>query len=473
MISHEFILLAGVVIAGLVFFMAIQSYITGEIGKTGEFKVIASAERISSILEKFSAESSYARYCINISLSDVKIESGYLTLTQKEGSYTLPVPEDVKDADLKEVAHLCFVRNIDGSIEIFGEPIICDMDGICDERECRYCCPDCSPSDCAGDGECELCLGENCLNSPDCSCREGVCCPADPASDDYGCVNESRINLSEGEECFCDNECRAGLKCNPTSPEFTEFEKACCEPGKMWNGSACTISNCTYPCVPNCILPKKWDWRNVEGINWLPPIRNQGACGSCWAFSAVGTIEGTYNIEHNLPGANTDLSEQQLVSNDGMCCGYCGDCGGGLPHLALNYVKSTGIVDEDCFRYAARTISCNLCSDYSQRLVEIENYGPVPSDLDEIKRAIICRGPLSVGSFTWRHAIVLVGYDDNSSVCRAKYNYPGCWIIRNSWGPITGWVWGVWHDKGYAYIPYSGHPFSDIKNYVYYVKGTS
>ena len=455
MIANEFMMLVGVISAGLIFFLAAQTHLMSTTEETVGYSIKAVAERISSITERLSTESSYARYCMNISLSNVKVEEGYMTFTQRGKTYRVPVSKNVKNVDLKEVAHLCFVHNSDGSIEIFGEPIVCDMNILCDPSECGHCCPDCSPPDCIGDGKCEKCIGENCENSIDCLCN-GTCCPPDPTSDNYGCVNESRLNLSKGEECFCDNECNssANLTCNPTSPNFTDFNKACCEPGKMWNGSACEIAYCKYPCTPRCKLPDKWDWRNVDGTNWLNPVRDQGACGSCWAFSAAGCVEGTYNVENNCPACNEDLSEQQLVSNNNPCCGLCGDCGGGWPHSALGYIKNTGIVDENCFSYTAATISCSLCSNYTSRLRKITTFGSVSNKLDDIKRAVICKGPLSIASMSWRHAIVLVGYDDNKKE----------WIIRNSWG--SGWGYG-----GYGYIPYSGHRYSDLKNYVYYAEG--
>jgi len=215
---------------------------------------------------------------------------------------------------------------------------------------------------------------------------------------------------------------------------------------------------CSYPCKASCILPQKWDWRDVDGKNWLNAIRNQKPCGTCWAFSAVGSVEGTYNVEQNCPACEVDLSEQQLVSKGNGCCNlsYCGNCmSGGLPQDALEFIKSAGIVEESCFPYKGADLPCNLCANATKR-VHIEEYLRISSNPDHIKRALICNGPLSVASFNWRHAIVLVGYDDQKNH----------WIIRNSWGP-------TWEDKGYGYIPYSGHPYSDLVNYVFAVRGTN
>jgi len=197
-------------------------------------------------------------------------------------------------------------------------------------------------------------------------------------------------------------------------------------------------------------LPDKFDWRNVNGKNFLPPIRNQGSCGSCWAFSAVGAVEGTYDVEQSA-NLNPDIAEQDLVS-----CSGAGSCGGGWPHSALSYVKSHGACEESCFRYTAYDVACSSkCSDWSTRLWKIQEYAFVSNDLTEIKRALICHGPLSVAAMSWMHAIVLVGYDDNDS--------GGVWIIRNSWG--TGWG-----DGGYGKIRYVGDAHSDIRDYVIYVK---
>lgn len=340
------------------------------------------------------------------------------------------------------------------------EKIPCKDDGKCEKFECPAGCKDCiGPNPiCIGDGACTVSIEENCENSPvDCSCSIGICCPDHPDVDEKGCSLTAELDLNKGERCYCDAQCKAGLKCNPTAPGFTGYAKACCEPGKGWDGNDCIVLECEYPCLPGCILPNYFDWRNYKGGNWMSPVRSQARCGSCWIFSAVGAVEGTYNIEQGNPNLDPDLSEQDLVS-----CGPGGGCMGGYPHVAINYIHTTGICDEACFPYQdintgigvkTRVPCSSKCGDWNNRLWKIRNYGRVSSDINEIKRAIICHGPLSVGSDNWKHAIVLAGYDD----ARQR------WIIKNSWG--IGW-----NDRGYGYIPYSGHAYSDIRNYVYYVE---
>lgn len=344
----------------------------------------------------------------------------------------------------------------------------CNFNGICEQEECKTAaeiCKDCiGPSDlCIGDGFCNTVIGENCENSKeDCMCEKGACCPDSIDADVMGC--SVLDGLKEGEKCWCSPQCENGIQCNPTMPPFKDYENACCKDGLSWDGEKCDVPECRYPCMPNCILPKAFDWRNYQNKNWLNPIRNQQKCGSCWAFSTIGAVENVYNVEKSLPATNKDLSEQDLVS-----CSSAGSCRGGWPHEAMRYTRSSGVCDESCFPYTASDKSCSRCSDVNSRLWKIKSYNSI-SGRDNIKRALICQGPLSVASMGWLHAIVLVAYDDESDICKSKYGKDGCWVIRNSWGVINGNVMSVWHQGGYGYIPYEGHSYSDLASYVYGVK---
>ena len=218
-------------------------------------------------------------------------------------------------------------------------------------------------------------------------------------------------------------------------------------------------------------LPSSWDWRAHNGCT---PIRNQGGCGSCWAFSAVGAVESSVLIND---GISTNLSEQWLVS-----CTQAGSCSGGWHNAALcvmrgrgNCVDSCGdqgAVLESAFPYVGwdRPCGCPYAHPYW-----IDGYALVGDrwDIDAIKQAIYERGPVSTtvavdGPFqgygggvfnacagtTINHAVVLVGWDDNMGS-------DGVWILRNSWG-------SGWGDGGYMYIEYGCNKVGSSTYCVYY-----
>ena len=457
MSSAEFFIMAGIILAGLIFFLIAQNFIFGEGNETKEYEYQADAQGLVSLINRISTEpASYFSYFQYISLSNITVKNNILTYEREGFQYSLQLPKGVNDIYLEETSSLCIVKSNE-KITLSEECPVCNQDLICTPDECKEECPDCySPAPiCIGDDFCNEHIGENCENSiDDCPCID-TCCPDSPDTDYNGCSQTS--DLERGEECWCTNQCKAGLECNPTTSDFISYEKSCCDGGKAWNGTDCIVVECKYPCVTNCIIPEKFDWRDYQGSNWLNPVRNQGRCGSCWIFSAVGATEGTYNVENNLPAANEDLSEQDIIS-----CGSGEGCRGGFPHIALDYIQTSGMCDEACFPYqdqdtgiAVKTrVPCDSkCIDFNSREWTINSFQFV-SGMENIKKALICQGPLSVGSNNWRHAIVLVAYDDDGEV----------WTIRNSWG--IGWGNG-----GYGDIPYTGHQYSDISEYVYYVDG--
>jgi C1A family cysteine protease len=195
------------------------------------------------------------------------------------------------------------------------------------------------------------------------------------------------------------------------------------------------------------VLPAFFDWRNYSNLNYLTSVKNQGGCGSCWAFAAVGALEGEINAYYNNPALALDLSEQDLVS-----CGNSGSCAGGESGSALGYIRDTGIVKESCFDYdGIDTLCSSKCSNWQDDLVKISNYGNVElGDTEAIKRAIIEKGPLATGMAVYDdffsyssgiyqhiygdlagyHAIVMVGY--------GTYDGKTYWICKNSWSQSWG-----------------------------------
>lgn len=205
-----------------------------------------------------------------------------------------------------------------------------------------------------------------------------------------------------------------------------------------------------------------WDWRNRHGKNWITPVTNQGSCGSCWAFAATGATEAMVNVFFNQQ-LNLNLAEQDVLS-----CSGAGDCGGGYPSSALNYISSTGVVDEAAFPYSGTYLPCANKSASPAQLIKIGgkiDFGTslYPTTEDDLKRMLIQMGPVSGGLYDWSHAMVLVGY---KVVKEGDYFYYRdlslnrswktvaagdpligkiVWIFKNSWGPYFG-------DAGYVYV---------------------
>lgn len=212
--------------------------------------------------------------------------------------------------------------------------------------------------------------------------------------------------------------------------------------------------------------PPSYDWRNVGGINYVTPVKNQGGCGSCVAFGVIGAFEAVIKIE---TGATTDLSEAHLFYCGGEGSANCDD--GWYISAALNYLKSVGTPDESCFPYSDYDQPCNPCPDWETRVYKLKSWHAV-SGASNIKNALVTYGPL-VTSFTvyydffsytngiyeydgvselaGGHAVCVVGYNDN----------PGYWICKNSWG-------SSWGDNGYFKIKYGEVGIDDQMYYLEY-----
>jgi C1A family cysteine protease len=184
------------------------------------------------------------------------------------------------------------------------------------------------------------------------------------------------------------------------------------------------------------------DWRNRNGHNWVTPIRDQGQCGSCWAFGCVAALESAMLISANAPNYMIDLSEQYLVS-----CSP-GSCNGWYAEGTLDFMQNQGVTDEVCMPYGATDyIPCSArCSDYLFRLSRVASWGAAPN-VAAMKNALNV-GPISAtfevfndfysygngvyqhvsGPSVGWHLICIVGYSDAQNA----------WICKNSWGPSWG-----------------------------------
>jgi len=235
-------------------------------------------------------------------------------------------------------------------------------------------------------------------------------------------------------------------------------------------------------------VPTSFDWRDYQGINWMTSVKNQGSCGSCWAFATLGVVEALHNIKSLNPDLDLDLAEQQLVSDDGECCGAhnynCGSCIGGSILNSLDYVRNLGIVDEPCSPYTQLTSPCNLCIDWQNRLTYIDQGFRVINNLSYMKQRIseyspigslIGVGPNAGGYWDgniyrcdiddyFNHAVVIVGYNDAEEYWMVKNSYGTNW---NSWNGEEGYFklgygeCGVGVYSYYADVAYSFPPVID------------
>ena len=219
-------------------------------------------------------------------------------------------------------------------------------------------------------------------------------------------------------------------------------------------------------------LPAHFNWCDLGGCT---PVRDQGNCGSCWAFGTVGALESAIKIND---GQDKDLSEQYLVScnTDGWSCG-----GGWFAH-DYHYNKpsflTAGARYEADFPYQAAGPPAVPCqpAPANEKLTGwsyVTTASEVPQP-DAIKRAIYEHGPVAAamcagnafGGYTSgvfqteesqacnggvNHAIVLVGWDDTM----------GAWRLRNSWG-------SAWGDGGYMWIKWGVSNVGFAANYVSY-----
>jgi hypothetical protein len=205
------------------------------------------------------------------------------------------------------------------------------------------------------------------------------------------------------------------------------------------------------------VLASSVDWVSAGAVT---PVKNQGSCGSCWSFSATGSLEGVYKIK---TGTLNSYSEQELVSCDvGKIMGNHG-CNGGLMDYAFKWVKDNGgLCYESAYPYTSGTTGENgECTNHAacdDKTLKLTGYVDVTKNDDSALASAVALNPTSVAIQANQPAFQLYQSGVLTGACGANLDHGvlavgygtdptggDYWNVKNSWGTS-------WGEKGYIRI---------------------